>query len=64
MVRAEASAWPLFVVGTLERVHATLTRMAHETGINEFMIQAFLDDPRLRLRNYELLARCFALGRS
>lgn len=62
MVPAEDAPWPLFIVGTLERVHATLDRMARETGIDEFMIQDFLDDPSLRLRNYELLARCLALN--
>lgn len=57
MVPAETTPWPMFIVGTPERVKATLSRMAEETGIHEFMIQDFLDDPQLRLRNYELLAR-------
>ena len=62
MVPAETADWPAYVVGTPERVKATLSRMADRTGIEEFMIQDFLDDPRLRLRNYELLARAFELG--
>ncbi|MNU02070.1 hypothetical protein D3C72_2456710 [compost metagenome] len=51
----------MFIVGTLERVKATLAHMTEETGITEFMIQDFLDDPAIRLRNYELLAKAFAL---
>lgn len=56
MIPAETSDWPAYIVGTPERVKATLSRMADATGIDEFMIQDFLDDPELRLRNYELLA--------
>jgi luciferase family oxidoreductase group 1 len=59
LIPAGDADWPAFVVGTPERVKATLSRMAAETGIGEFMIQDFLDDPQLRLRNYELLARAF-----
>ena len=36
-------------------------RMSELTGVSEFMVQDFLDDPDLRLRNYALLARTFAL---
>lgn len=61
MVPAETAPWPAYVVGTPERVKETLLRMAGETGIDEFMIQDFLDDPELRLRNYTLLARAFGL---
>jgi len=61
MVPVEDAPWPMFVVGTLERVKETLARMADETGVGEFMIQDFLDDPQLRLRNYEALASAFAL---
>jgi hypothetical protein len=43
-------------------VKAALSRMAEATGIREFMIQDFPDDPGLRLRNYELLAATFALS--
>jgi len=60
MIPAETSDWPAYIVGTPQRVKAILTRMADATGIGEFMIQDFLDDPGLRLRNYELLAN--ALG--
>lgn len=59
MVRSDDTPWPMFIVGTLERVQATLARMTEETGITEFMIQDFLDDPALRLRNYEILAKAF-----
>lgn len=62
MIPAETADWPAYVVGTAERVTTTLSRMAAATGIDEFMIQDFLDDPRLRLRNYELLARACALS--
>ncbi|MNL79910.1 hypothetical protein D3C87_2066200 [compost metagenome] len=61
MVRADDTPWPMFIVGTPEWVKATLARMTEETGITEFMIQDFLDDPAIRLRNYELLAKAFAL---
>ena len=61
MVHADDTPWPMFIVGTLERVKATLARMTEETGITEFMIQDFLDDPAIRLRNYEILAKAFAL---
>jgi luciferase family oxidoreductase group 1 len=61
MVATDTADWPAFVVGTPERVKAILLRMADETGIGEFMIQDFLDDPQLRLRNYELMARAFGL---
>lgn len=60
MVPADDGDWPSFVVGTPERVKATLLRMAEITGAREFMIQDFLDDPALRLRNYELLLRALA----
>lgn len=60
MVAAEESDWPTFIVGTPPRVKATLERMAALTGAREFMIQDFLDDPALRLRNYELLVRALA----
>lgn len=62
MIPAETAEWPAYVIGTPERVMATLSRMAERTGIDEFMIQDFLDDPGLRLRNYELLAA--AVGQS
>lgn len=61
MVPAESAPWPPYVVGTPERVKEILTRMTAETGISEFMIQDFLDDPQLRLRNYELLAHTCAI---
>ena len=61
IVRADDTPWPMFIVGTLERVKTTLARMTAETGITEFMIQDFLDDPAIRLRNYELLAKGLAL---
>ncbi len=61
MVPAETTDWPAYVVGTPERVKAVLARMAELTGVDEFMIQDFLDDPAIRLRNYELLARSFRL---
>lgn len=59
VISAETADWPAYIVGTPERVKATLSRMANATGIDEFMIQDFLDDPRLRLRNYEILAAAF-----
>lgn len=62
MVAAGNEDWPAFLVGTADSVRARLRRMADITGVGEFMIQDFLDDPALRLRNYELLARAFDLG--
>lgn len=63
IIPAETAPWPNYVVGTPERVKAVLLRMAEETGATEFMVQDFLDDTDLRLRNYELLARTFDLAR-
>ncbi|KRE22649.1 hypothetical protein ASE66_26045 [Bosea sp. Root483D1] len=57
MIAADESDWPNFIVGTPERVASKLRHMAAITGADEFMIQDFLDDPALRLRNYELLLR-------
>jgi luciferase family oxidoreductase group 1 len=54
---AEEADWPDYVVGTPQRVRQTIERMAASTGVGEFMMQDFLDDPELRLRNYTLLAR-------
>jgi alkanesulfonate monooxygenase SsuD/methylene tetrahydromethanopterin reductase-like flavin-dependent oxidoreductase (luciferase family) len=62
MIPAETATWPAYVVGTPERVKMALMRMAEETGVNEFMIQDFLDDQALRVRNYALLARAFDLS--
>ena len=61
MVRAGDEDWPAFLVGTPAGVKARLRRMADITGAQEFMIQDFLDDPILRLRNYQRLAREFSL---
>jgi len=60
MVPADEVDWPTFIVGTPERAAGRLRRMAALTGADEFMIQDFLDDPELRLRNYKLLLREFA----
>jgi luciferase family oxidoreductase group 1 len=56
-IPAETSTWPDYVVGTPARVKAVIERMAKETGACEVMVQEFLDDPELRLRNCELLAQ-------
>lgn len=61
-VAADDADWPAYVVGTPERVKAVLHRMSALTGATEFMVQDFLDDPALRLRNCELLARVFDLA--
>jgi luciferase family oxidoreductase group 1 len=61
MVRAGNEDWPAFLVGTPASVKARLRRMAEITGAEEFMVQDFLDDPDLRLRNYKVLAREFGL---
>jgi len=61
LIPAETAPWPNYVVGTPERVKAVILRMAEETGASEFMVQDFLDDMNLRLRNYEMLARVFEL---
>ena len=58
-VGAEDADWPDYLVGTPERVRHAIERMARETGVSEFMVQDFLDQPELRLRNYTLLARAF-----
>lgn len=54
-IPAEDVDWPGYVVGTPERVKAMIGRMSELTGVTEFMVQDFLDDPDLRLRNYALL---------
>jgi luciferase family oxidoreductase group 1 len=61
MVAAGDEDWPAYLVGTPDGVKARLQRMAEITGAQEFMIQDFLEDPALRLRNYEMLARAFDL---
>ncbi|PTM42381.1 MsnO8 family LLM class oxidoreductase [Bosea sp. 124] len=61
MVPAGEEDWPVYLVGTPAEVKTRLQRMAEITGVQEFMIQDFLDDPVLRLRNYERLAREFGL---
>ncbi|CAN5199226.1 LLM class flavin-dependent oxidoreductase [soil metagenome] len=63
MVPAGDEDWPAFLFGTPAGVKDRLRRMADITGASEFMIQDFLDDPALRLRNYEWLAREFELER-
>lgn len=60
-VTAEASDWPNFLVGTPGYVRQVIERMARDTGVDEFMVQEFFDDPELRLRNYTLLAREFGI---
>jgi luciferase family oxidoreductase group 1 len=55
--KASEADWPDNVIGTPERVAAILRRMSAQTGASEFMLQDFLDDPNLRLRNYELISR-------
>lgn len=54
--------WPAYVVGAPERMKVALSCMAEATGLHEFMIRDFLDDPGLRLRTYQLLAAAFALS--
>lgn len=56
---SEETDWPDYVIGTPARVRGIIERMAAQTGVDEFMVQEFLDDPELRLRNYTLLAREF-----
>ncbi|GEO87350.1 MULTISPECIES: MsnO8 family LLM class oxidoreductase [Alphaproteobacteria] len=58
-VEAEDMDWPDYVVGTPERVRRVIERMASETGVDEFMVQDFVDKPEIRLRNYTLLAGAF-----
>ena len=60
-IAAEDAEWPGYVVGTPQRIKAVIERMSQLTGATEFMVQDFLDDPDLRLRNYTLLARTFGL---
>jgi luciferase family oxidoreductase group 1 len=66
----EASAYPytpaeravadryrsLVVVGSPERVHDRMSRLARETGASELMITSTMHDHRARLKCYELLA--------
>lgn len=59
LLPAEESDWPAYVVGTPERVRKVIARMVAETGASELMVQDFLHDAELRLRNYELLARLY-----
>ena len=56
---AEETDWPDYVIGTPERVRQVIERMSYETGVDEFMLQDFLDEPALRLRNYSLLMKAF-----
>lgn len=56
---AEDADWPDYLIGTPERVRQVIERMSRDTGVDEFMVQEFLDDPALRLRNYTLLMNAF-----
>jgi alkanesulfonate monooxygenase SsuD/methylene tetrahydromethanopterin reductase-like flavin-dependent oxidoreductase (luciferase family) len=49
------------VIGTPEQMRKRIERMATEAGATEVMLQDFLANSALRLRNYELLARVFDL---
>lgn len=58
---AEETDWPAYVIGSPQRVKAVLDRMAQETGASEIMVQDVLHDTRLRMKNYELLAKMFEI---
>jgi luciferase family oxidoreductase group 1 len=49
------------VAGTPEQVHARLTALAAEYGVDELIIVTITHDPKARLRSYELLAQAFEL---
>ena len=49
------------VVGTPEQVHEQLLAMARDYGVGELVIVTITDDPKARLRSYELLAQAFSL---
>lgn len=59
---ASDEEWPDYVIGTPDRVYRILKNMAAKSGVTEFMLQDFLDDPVLRLNNYALIARQFGLS--
>jgi luciferase family oxidoreductase group 1 len=52
---ASQADWPDYVIGTPERVASIIKRMANDTGVDEFMMQDFINDPEIRLRNYRLI---------
>ena len=49
-----------YVVGGVERVHATLSALVNATGADELMVTTMVADPAARLRTYELLADAFS----
>lgn len=59
LLPADDADWPAYVIGTPQRVKAAIDRMASETGATEIMVQDFIHDADLRLRQYELLADVF-----
>jgi luciferase family oxidoreductase group 1 len=58
----EIGEFPRYVVGTPDRVRATLTGIAASLGLGELVVNTIVHDHAARLRSYSLLAEAFALG--
>lgn len=52
------------VSGTPEQVHARLTGLQAEYGVDEILVNTLTADPADRVRSYELLSEVFALRRT
>ncbi|HUY05986.1 MAG TPA: LLM class flavin-dependent oxidoreductase [Acidimicrobiales bacterium] len=50
------------IAGDQERVHATLTELARDYGVDEIVAVTITHDHRARVRSYELLAQAFGLS--
>lgn len=61
LLPAERAPWPMYVVGSRERVKTVVSAMMDTLGATELMVQDVLHDQALRLRNYEMLAEIFNL---
>jgi luciferase family oxidoreductase group 1 len=58
----DAGEWPRYLVGDVEKVHATLQEMARKLLISEFMILTVIHDHQARMHSYKLLAESFGLA--
>jgi luciferase family oxidoreductase group 1 len=51
-----------YVVGSVERVHESLSALVDATGADELMVTTMVADPGARIRTYELLAEAFSVA--
>ena len=59
----DASEWPRYIVGSAEKVSATLKSMARDLDLEELMILTVIHSHTARVHSYELLGESFGLAR-